>query len=79
VDSSSPAEFELLVALAEGIGYKNEGRRVLKVNAQGCSKKPYEKPVLMVYGDIRSMTQSRSFTASKLDGMMLSGMNLKTG
>ena len=68
-----------MVALAEGIGYKNEGRRVLKVNAQACSKKPYEKPVLLVYGDIRSMTQARSFTASRLDGKMAFKMNLKTG
>ena len=79
MDSSSPAQFELLVALAEGIGYKNEGRRVLKVNAQGCSKKPYEKPALLVYGDIRSMTQARSFAAGNLDGKMAFKMNLKTG
>jgi hypothetical protein len=48
------------------------------VNAQGCSKKPYEKPVLMVYGDIRSMTQARSFAAGNLDGKMAFKMNLKT-
>jgi hypothetical protein len=67
-----------LVALAEGIGYKNGERRVLKTNAQVCGKRPYEKPVLMVYGDIRSMTQARSFTASTLDGGMAFKMNLKT-
>ena len=51
----------------------------MKANAQACGKKPYEKPVLLVYGDIRSMTQARSFTASRLDGKMAFKMNLKTG
>ena len=78
MDSSPAAQFELLVALAEGIGYKNGGRCVLKVNPQGCGKKPYEKPVLSVYGDIRTLTQSRSFMAGNLDGGMVFKMALKT-
>lgn len=77
MDSPSAAQFELLVALAEGIGYKSYGRCVLKANA-GCGKKRYEKPVLRVYGDIRTMTQSTSFKAGMNDGMMIFGMNLKT-
>ena len=68
-----------MVALAEGIGYKNGERHLLKANAQVCGKRPYEKPVLRVYGDIRSMTQARSFTAANLDGKMAFKMNLKTG
>ena len=79
MDSSSPAQFELLVALEEGISYKNGGRCVLKPNAQAYEKKPYEKPVLRVYGDIRTMTQARSFAAGNLDGKMVFKMLLKTG
>jgi len=79
MDSSSTAEFELLVALAKGIGYKDEGRRVLKVTAQGCGKKPYEKPMLMVYGDIRTMTQSHASTAGNSDGRKIGKRTLKTG
>ena len=79
MDSSPAAQFELLVALAKGISYKNGGRCVLKANAQTYEKKPYEKPVLRVYGDIRTMTQARSFAAGNLDGKMVFKMLLKTG
>jgi hypothetical protein len=51
----------------------------LKVNAEGRAKKAYEKPVLRVYGDIKTMTQARSFAAGHLDGKMGFKMNLKTG
>ena len=68
-----------MVALAKGIGYKNEGRSVLKLNAQGSGKKPYEKPVLRVYGDIRTMTQAHASNAGNTDGKMIFKMNLKTG
>ena len=77
MDSSPAAQFELLVALAEGISYKNGGRCVLKANEQ--AKKPYEKPVLRVYGDIRTMTQSHASMAGNTDGMMIFKMFLKTG
>jgi len=52
---------------------------VLKANAQTYEKKPYEKPVLRVYGDIRTMTQARSFMGGHNDGQKLFGKNLKTG
>jgi hypothetical protein len=68
-----------LVALAEGIGYKNEGRSVLNVNTPGCGKKLYEKPVLRVYGDIRTMTQANVANVGNLDGKKFARMNLKTG
>ena len=79
MDPPSPAQFELLVALAEGISYKNGGRCVLKPNAQAYEKKPYEKPVLRVYGDIRTMTQSHASMFGNTDGMMIFKMSLKTG
>ena len=79
MDSSSPAQFELLVALAESISYKNDGRCVLKANAEGRGKKAYEKPVLRVYGDIRTMTQSHAANAGNTDGKMFFKMSLKTG
>ena len=79
MDPPPSAEFELLVALAEGISYKNGGRCVLKPNAQAYEKKPYEKPVLRVYGDIRTMTQSHASMAGNIDGMMIFKMSLKTG
>ena len=79
MDSSPAAQFELLVALAKRISYKNGGRCVLKANAQAYGKKPYEKPVLRVYGDIRTMTQSHASMAGNNDGKMFFKMNLKTG
>jgi hypothetical protein len=51
----------------------------LKPNAEWCGKKAYQKPVLKVYGDIRTMTQARASTAGNTDGMMVFKMNLKTG
>jgi hypothetical protein len=50
----------------------------LKANAEGRAKKVYQKPMLRVYGDIQTMTQSRDFKAGKQDGGILFGMNLKT-
>ena len=79
MDSSPAAQFELLVALPEGIGYKNEGRSVLNVNTQERGKKLYETPVLIVYGDIRTMTQSHAATRGNSDGKMFFKMSLKTG
>jgi len=68
-----------LVALAKGIGYKNGGRSVLKAHAQWCGKKSYEKPVLRVYGDIRTMTQAHATIRGNSDGKMFFKMTLKTG
>ena len=34
------------------------GSGVLKTSAEGSLKKPYEKPILRAYGDIRVMTQT---------------------
>jgi hypothetical protein len=79
MDSSPAAQFELLVALAKGISYKNGGRCVLKANAQASEKKPYEKPVLRVYGDIRTMTQAHVAGKGNKDGIVFARMNLKTG
>jgi len=39
----------------------------LKDNAQGCAKKPYEKPVLRAYGDIRMMTQTSRVQMGNMD------------
>ena len=51
----------------------------MKANAQAYEKKPYEKPVLRVYGDIRTMTQAHVAGRGNLDGKMFARMNLKTG
>ena len=51
----------------------------MKVNAQAYGKKPYEKPVLRAYGDIRTMTQAHVANVGNLDGKMFARMNLKTG
>ena len=49
------------------------------MNTQERGKKLYEKPVLIVYGDIRTMTQSHASMAGNIDGMMIFKMSLKTG
>jgi hypothetical protein len=41
-------------------------------------KKPYEKPVLRVYGDIRAITHAVASAMGNKDGQMALGMNLKT-
>ena len=41
-------------------------------------KKPYAKPKLRVYGDIRTMTQSVNSTRAMADGKKFLGMHLKT-
>jgi len=50
----------------------------LNANLQGPLKKPYEKPKLRVYGDIRAMTQSVNSTNMMADGKKFLGMFLKT-
>jgi hypothetical protein len=50
----------------------------LKANAQGCGKKAYEKPVLRIYGDVRSMTQAVSSSAMNKDGKMIGPVFFKT-
>jgi len=78
MDSSAAAQSELLVALAESIGYKCSGRRVLKANGEGSSKKQYEKPLLRIYGDVRRMTEAVASTHMHRDGKMSGFTNLKT-
>jgi len=56
MDSPPAIQPELLVAVERGIGYKDGGSGVVKPNAQGSVKKPYQKPTLRVYGDIGAMT-----------------------
>jgi hypothetical protein len=41
-------------------------------------KKPYEKPKLRVYGDIRTMTQAVASSNMMPDGVKLFGKGLKT-
>lgn len=50
----------------------------MKDRAQVPVKKPYEKPKLRVYGDIRAMTQSVNSTNMMADGKKFLGMFLKT-
>ena len=78
MDSSSSAQSELLVAVAGNIGYKSCGMCVLNDNVQRAVKKPYQKPKLRVYGDIRAMTQSVNSMAQKSDGIKLFMTPLKT-
>ena len=78
MDSSPAPQPEQLVAVQGRIRYKGEGRYVLKANLQGPLKKPYEKPKLRVYGDIRAMTQSVNSTSMMADGKKFLGMFLKT-
>jgi hypothetical protein len=58
MDSSSACQSELLVAVNGAIEYKREGTGVLKPSVEGFVKKPYQKPKLRVYGDIRTMTMA---------------------
>jgi hypothetical protein len=39
----------------------------LKTNEQVPAKKPYEKPTLRVYGNVRAMTESVSTMAGRMD------------
>ena len=39
----------------------------MKTNEQVPAKKPYEKPTLRVYGNVRAMTQSVSKKAGRYD------------
>jgi hypothetical protein len=48
----------------------------LKTNEQVPPKRPYEKPTLRVYGNVRAMTESISKTAGRSDH---SGGARKTG
>jgi hypothetical protein len=77
MDSSSAAQSELLVAVNGAIEYKREGMGVLIPSVEGFVKKPYQKPKLRVYGDIRSMTMGNS--GGKLpDGKVRGPKVLKT-
>ena len=69
MDTSPATEFELLVAVERGIRYKCTGSCVvvLKNNAAGVVKKPYQKPTLRVYGDVRSMTQTSTVKGTVRD------------
>jgi hypothetical protein len=78
MDSSAAPQPEQLVAVQGRIRSKREGRYVLKANLQGSGKKPYEKPKLRVYGDIRAMTQSVTSARNMADGKKFLGMLLKT-
>ena len=51
---------------------------VLNDSVQASVKKPYQKPKLRVYGDIRAMTQSTNSMAQKSDGIKLFMTPLKT-
>jgi len=44
-----------------------ERRSILKTNEQVPAKKPYEKPTLRVYGNVRAMTQHSGFTKGNYD------------
>jgi len=48
-------------------------------NPRVCGKKkPYQRPSLRVYGDIRALTQATGTTSKRADGGMGMGAN-KTG
>jgi hypothetical protein len=78
MDSPSAAQSELLVAVQGRIGYKRGGGGVLKANTHMPVKRPYQKPMLRVYGDIRTMTQAVAATRKHSDGRMALGKTLKT-
>ena len=78
MDSSSAAQSGLLVAVEGGIGYKGAGKRVLKSNAVGSGKKPYQKPSLRVYGDIRVLTETAGSTSVHRDRPRGTGFPNKT-
>jgi hypothetical protein len=40
---------------------------VVTTTAQGSAKKPYEKPLLRVYGDVRAMTESSMKGTGRVD------------
>jgi len=50
----------------------------LKDRAQVPLKKPYQKPTLRVYGDIRALTKSTVSTAMNRDGKSFLKMQFKT-
>ena len=78
LDPSAAAQSELLVAVNGAIEYKREGMGVLKPRVEGFVKKPYQKPKLRVYGDIRTMTMA-NVAGKKLDHKMLGPIQGKTG
>jgi hypothetical protein len=51
---------------------------VLNDSVQASVKKPYQKPKLRVYGDIRAMTQSVNSMGMNSDGVKLFMTVLKT-
>jgi hypothetical protein len=78
MDSSSAAQSELLVAVNGAIKYKREGTGVLKPRVEGFVKKPYQKPKLRVYGDIRTLTMG-NISGKKFDGKGVGPAMGKTG
>jgi hypothetical protein len=60
------------------MSYKGRGRSVVRDSVQGVPKRPYQKPRLRVYGDLRTMTMG-NVTGKKSDGMRIGPKLLKTG
>jgi hypothetical protein len=60
------------------MSYKGQGRSVVRDSVQGVPKRPYQKPRLMVYGDIRTMTMG-NVSGKKADGKKIGPKVLKTG
>ena len=67
MDSSPAAQSGFLVAIESFIRYKSVRTRVVKTTTQGSVKKPYEKPLLRVYGDVRTMTKSSKKANGRTD------------
>ena len=67
MDSSPAAQSELLVAVERGIGYKDCGSGVVITSTKGRVKKPYQKPLLRVYGNIGAMTHLSSHKGTHRD------------
>jgi hypothetical protein len=60
------------------MSYKGQGRSVVRDSVQGVPKRPYQKPRLMVYGDIRTMTMG-NIAGKKTDHKMVGPVTGKTG
>jgi hypothetical protein len=77
LDSPTAYQSRLLVAVEIGIRYKGSGITFVKLDAKTTEKKPYQKPRLRVYGDIRTMTQLSPNKGMMRDAV-LGGGNTKT-
>jgi hypothetical protein len=42
---------------------------VLNTKAEGMEKKPYHQPILRVYGDVRTLTQTSGNKSMNSDGL----------